>query len=79
VHVEVSDTGEGIPDEELSRIFDRFYRSERSRSRDTGGAGLGLSIAKGIVEAHGGRLWVESALGKGSTFGFALPKTPVSV
>jgi signal transduction histidine kinase len=79
VHVEVSDTGEGIPDEELSRIFDRFYRSERSRSRDTGGAGLGLSIAKGIVEAHGGRLWVESALGKGSPFGFALPKTPVSV
>src|ERR671914_169854 len=79
VQVEVSDTGEGIPDEELPRIFDRFYRSERSRSRDTGGAGLGLSIAKGIVEAHGGRLWVESALGKGSTFGFALPKTPVSV
>lgn len=79
VHVEVSDTGEGIPDEELSRIFDRFYRSERSRSRDTGGVGLGLSIAKGIVEAHGGRVWVESALGKGSTFGFALPKTPVSV
>lgn len=79
VQVEVSDTGEGIPDEELSRIFDRFYRSERSRSRDTGGAGLGLSIAQGIVEAHGGRLWVKSALGKGSTFGFALPKTPVSV
>jgi signal transduction histidine kinase len=64
VQVEVSDTGEGIPDEELSRIFDRFYRSERSRSRDTGGAGLGLSIAKGIVEAHGGQLWVESALGR---------------
>jgi two-component system sensor histidine kinase SaeS len=79
VQVEVSDTGEGIPDEELNRVFDRFYRPERSRSRDTGGAGLGLSIAKGIVEAHGGRIWVESALGKGSTFGFALPKTPVSV
>jgi signal transduction histidine kinase len=78
VQVEVSDTGEGIPDEELPRIFDRFYRSERSRTRDSGGAGLGLSIAKGIVEAHGGRLWVESALGKGSTFGFALPKMPVS-
>ena len=78
VQVEVKDTGEGIPAEELSRIFDRFYRTEQSRSRDSGGSGLGLSIAKGIVEAHGGRLWVESAIGQGSTFGFALPKkTPV--
>jgi two-component system sensor histidine kinase SaeS len=78
VQVEVKDTGEGIPPEELSRIFDRFYRTEQSRSRGSGGTGLGLSIAKGIVEAHGGRLWVESAIGKGSTFGFALPKkTPV--
>ena len=75
VQVEVTDTGEGIPQEELSRIFDKFYRTEQSRSRDSGGTGLGLSIAKAIVEAHGGRLWVESALGKGSTFGFALPKT----
>ncbi|MDA0733880.1 MAG: ATP-binding protein [Chloroflexi bacterium] len=74
VQVEVTDTGEGIPDAELPRIFDRFYRTEQSRSRDSGGAGLGLSIAKGIVEAHGGRLWVKSALGEGSTFGFALPK-----
>jgi signal transduction histidine kinase len=78
VQVEVKDTGEGIPPEELARIFDRFYRTEQSRSRDSGGTGLGLSIAKGIVEAHGGRLWVESSVGKGSTFGFALPKkTPV--
>lgn len=74
VQVEVTDTGEGIPDAELPRIFDRFYQTEQSRSRDSGGAGLGLSIAKGIVEAHGGRLWVKSALGEGSTFGFALPK-----
>src|SRR5918996_2829513 len=78
VQVEVKDTGEGIPAEELSRIFDRFYRTEQSRSRDSGGSGLGLSIAKGIVEAHGGGLWGESAIGQGSTFGFALPKkTPV--
>ena len=74
MRVEVCDTGEGIPEAELERVFERFYRSDRARSRYTPGAGLGLSIAKGIVEAHGGRLWVESTLGKGSTFGFALPK-----
>jgi two-component system sensor histidine kinase SaeS len=79
IQVEVTDTGEGIPQEELPRIFDRFYRPEQSRSRDSGGTGLGLSIAKSIIEAHGGRLWVESAVGQGSTFGFALPKkTPLS-
>ncbi len=74
VQVEVIDTGEGIPAQELPRLFERFYRPDRSRSRSSGGAGLGLSIAKGIVEAHGGRIWVESTVGKGSTFGFALPK-----
>jgi len=74
VQVEVTDTGEGIPNDELDKVFDRFYRTEQSRSRDSGGTGLGLTIAKGIIEAHGGRLWVESALGEGSTFGFALPK-----
>lgn len=74
VQVEVTDTGGGIETEELPKIFNRFYRTEQSRSRDSGGTGLGLSIAKGIVEAHGGRLWVESVLGQGSTFGFALPK-----
>ena len=76
VRIEVTDTSEGIPKKDLPRLFERFYRSERSRSRNFGGAGLGLSIAKGIVEAHGGRLWVESSVGEGSTFGFALPKTP---
>jgi signal transduction histidine kinase len=74
VQVEVTDTGEGIPDRDLARIFDRFYRTEQSRSRDSGGSGLGLAIAKSIVEAHGGRLWVKSTPGEGSTFGFALPK-----
>ena len=76
VQVEVSNTGTGIPEQELSRLFQKFARSDLSRSRNSGGAGLGLSIAKGIVEAHGGRIWVESAVGKGSTFSFALPKTP---
>lgn len=75
VQVEVSDTGEGIPEQELPRLFERFYRPDRSRSRSSGGAGLGLSIAKGIVEAHGGRIWVESTVGKGSIFRFTLPKS----
>jgi signal transduction histidine kinase len=54
-------------------VFDRFYRSEKSRNRETGGAGLGLAIARGIVEAHGGEISVESVSGNGSTFSFTLP------
>ena len=76
VKIEVTDTGEGIAKKDLLHLFERFYRSEQSRSRNFGGAGLGLSIAKGIVEAHGGRLWVKSVVGEGSTFAFALAKTP---
>lgn len=72
--VYVADTGQGIPDEDISNVFDRFYRGEKSRSREFGGAGLGLAIAKGIVEAHGGRIWVESSPGKGSRFSFSVPK-----
>ena len=63
VRVDVVDTGEGIPEEEISRLFQRAYRSDRSRSRSSGGSGLGLSIAQGIVEAHGGRIWAQSAVG----------------
>ncbi len=74
VRVEISDTGEGIRAEDLPHIFDRFYRGEKSRSRDTGGAGLGLAIAKGIVEAHGGRIGVESEAGQGTTFHLTLPR-----
>lgn len=70
VEVAVSDTGPGIPEEELPRIFDRFWHTSRTRR---GGAGLGLAIAKGIVEAHGGHIWVESTSGAGSTFSFTLP------
>ena len=73
VRVDVIDTGEGIASEDLPLIFDEFYRGEKSRSRSTGGAGLGLAIAKGIVEAHGGRIWVESKRGKGTRFMFVLP------
>ncbi len=74
IRIDVADTGQGIAEEDLEKVFDRFYRGEKSRSREHGGAGLGLAIAKGIVEAHGGRIWVESALGAGSRFSFSLPK-----
>ncbi|RKX99702.1 hypothetical protein DRP77_12830 [Candidatus Poribacteria bacterium] len=70
---EVIDTGPGIPEEERERIFDKFYQLSDFKTRSQGGSGLGLSIAKGIVEAHGGRIWVESEVGVGSNFKFLLP------
>ena len=73
VEVSVSDTGEGIRADDLPHIFDGFYRGEKSRSRATGGAGLGLAISRGIVQAHGGEIKVESEAGKGSRFTFHLP------
>jgi signal transduction histidine kinase len=74
IEVTVSDTGEGIPPEHLPHIFERFYRVDPSRSRATGGAGLGLAIAKQLVEAHGGRIRVESEVGKGTRFHFTVPR-----
>ncbi len=74
VTVYVADQGIGIPPEEQSRIFDRFHRVETGLHRRTEGAGLGLYLVKAIVEAHGGRVWVESAPGRGSIFMFTLPK-----
>ena len=73
IKVSVVDTGEGIPAEDLPNIFERFYRVDKSRARATGGSGLGLTIARRLVEAHGGRIEVESKLGKGSSFTFSLP------
>jgi signal transduction histidine kinase len=73
VQVSVRDTGTGIAPEDLPHIFERFYRADRSRARSTGGSGLGLTIAKQIVEAHGGQIWAQSWLGAGSTFVFSLP------
>jgi signal transduction histidine kinase len=73
VRVSVGDTGEGIAASDLPHVFERFYRGEKSRSRSTGGAGLGLAIAKGIVEAHGGSIEVVSQAGQGTTFTFTLP------
>jgi signal transduction histidine kinase len=74
VQASVSDTGIGIPADQLDRIFERFYQVDGSATRKFGGAGLGLAIVQRIIEAHGGRIWVESELGRGSTFSFTLPK-----
>ena len=73
VRVDVRDTGIGMAAEQLPLIFERFYRVDSSRTRSTGGAGLGLTIVKNLVEAHGGRVWATSTPGAGSTFSFTLP------
>ena len=72
--VEIEDSGIGIPAAALSRVFERFYRVDRGRSRDTGGTGLGLAIVKHIVRAHGGEVVVASQEGRGSTFTVKLPR-----
>ena len=76
VTLRVTDTGIGIPSRDISRIFERFYRVDRARSRETGGTGLGLAIVKHVVDNHGGRLEVESELGLGTTFRITLPAAP---
>jgi signal transduction histidine kinase len=73
IEVRVRDTGIGIASEHLPYVFERFYRADKSRTRTTGGAGLGLAIVKQLVEAHGGRVWVESKMEEGTTFTFTLP------
>jgi len=73
IKIEVEDQGIGIPEQDLSRIFERFYRVDKARSKELGGTGLGLAIVKHIIQAHSGDVFVRSAEGKGSTFGFTIP------
>jgi len=73
IEVSVRDTGAGIAPQDLPHVFERFYRADKSRSRATGGAGLGLAIARQLIEAHGGRIGVESKIGHGTQFTFTLP------
>jgi len=70
----VADDGPGIPEDARERIFERFYRVDKARSREQGGTGLGLSIVKHIIQSHGGKVWVESEIGRGSRFYFSLPQ-----
>jgi len=74
VQVDIADTGIGIPEEDVSRVFERFYRVDKARSRELGGTGLGLSIVKNIIQAHGGEVFVKSSLTQGSTFSVTLPQ-----
>jgi signal transduction histidine kinase len=73
IEVSVADTGEGIPEENLATIFDKYHQAVLSSSNKIKGTGLGLSIVKHIINAHGGKVWVESTSGQGSTFAFVLP------
>src|SRR2546421_706136 len=73
--ISVRDNGPGIPPDSIDRVFERFYRADKARSREQGGTGLGLSIVKHIVQSHGGEVWVESDLGRGTNFFFTLPVT----
>jgi signal transduction histidine kinase len=78
VEVRVADTGVGIPPEHLPRLFERFYRADPARSREDGGTGIGLAIARSVVEAHGGHIQARSEIGKGSVFTFDLPVAPAA-
>jgi two-component system phosphate regulon sensor histidine kinase PhoR len=73
IELRIQDDGPGIPPEALERVFERFYRVDKARSREQGGTGLGLSIVKHIVQSHGGKVWARIELGKGAAFYFTVP------
>jgi two-component system phosphate regulon sensor histidine kinase PhoR len=75
IEIQIQDTGGGIPKKHLPRLFERFYRVDKARSREQGGTGLGLSIVKHIIQVHGGRVNVKSEMDKGSTFSLFIPIT----
>jgi signal transduction histidine kinase len=79
VRVSVRDTGPGIPAEEIAHVFDPYFRSHHNNAKKIEGTGLGLTIAKGVVAKHGGRIWAESVPGEGTTFTFTLPRQPDGV
>ena len=79
VRVSVKDTGIGISEEDQDRVFDDFFQGSRTLAREHSGTGLGLSVAKKILEVHGGRIWVDSVQGKGSEFTFTLPTKPIRI
>jgi two-component system, OmpR family, sensor kinase len=76
--IRVADHGDGIPEGLRDKVFERFYRADNSRNRDTGGSGLGLAIAKSIVTAHQGQIWAEETDGGGATFLIEIPRIPAS-
>ena len=78
IEIAVTDQGVGIPEDEVDRVFERFYRSDPARSRNTGGSGLGLAIVKHVVQNHGGDIRVWSQPGRGSTFTMRLPSAAAS-
>jgi two-component system phosphate regulon sensor histidine kinase PhoR len=78
VRIDVADTGIGIPEADQARVFERFYRVEKARSRDLGGTGLGLAIVKHLVQAQDGEVFVSSREGQGTVFTVRLPAAPVS-
>jgi signal transduction histidine kinase len=74
VQLDISDTGCGIPEDAIDKIFEEFYRVDSSANQEIKGTGLGLSLVKNIIEAHKGKIWVKSKVGSGSTFSFTLPR-----